>query len=76
MLCLKQRDGRRTDGSDSVTYQEVWKVVGESVTRKPIETPAVTQLEDSRSKNETPPPVDKYAWRIRREGEKSNKETP
>ena len=71
MLCLKQRDGRRTDGSDNVTYQEVWKVAGKNVMWKPIETPAVTQPEDSRSKNKTPPPVDKYAWRIWREDKKS-----
>ena len=68
MLCLKQRDERRTK-EYSVTYQDVKSKEGENVMRKPIEMLTVTQQEDSRSKNETLLTVDKFTWKTRREGE-------
>ena len=61
MLCLKQRDGRRTNGSDKVAYQEVRNKPGGNVTWKPIKVPAVTPHGDSWSKNEIPPHDDRLA---------------
>ena len=60
MLSLKQRDRRKTK-EYSVTYQDIKSKEGETMTRKPIETPTVTQQEDSRSKNETLLPVNEFA---------------
>ena len=68
MLRLKQTDERRTK-EYSVTYQDVKSKEGENVMRKPIEMLAVTQQEDSRSKNETLLPVDEFTWKTQREGE-------
>ena len=68
MLRLKQRDRRRAK-EYSVTYQDVKSKEGETMTRKPIEMPTVTQQEDSRSKNETLLSVNEFAWKTWREGE-------